>query len=67
LACLAYRKLGNSKKRLGLTVTGTLGVLPSAKSLGLSSVRPLIEQLLQSGIHVGDAVVAEALELAGET
>lgn len=42
-------------KRLGLKVTGTLGVLLRAKTLGLvPAVRPLIEQLRQSGIRLGD-------------
>ncbi len=54
-------------KRLGLTLTGTLGVLLKAKHLGLvPSVAPLIEQLRQAGIRLSDAVVAEALKLAGE-
>jgi predicted nucleic acid-binding protein len=54
-------------KRLGLTLTGTLGVLLRAKNAGLMpSVAPLIEQLLRGGIHLGDAVIAEALKLAGE-
>jgi predicted nucleic acid-binding protein len=54
-------------RRLGLTLTGTLGVLLRAKSTGLiPSVAPLIEQMLRDGIHLGDSVVAEALRLAGE-
>ena len=54
-------------RRLGLTLTGTLGVLLRAKRAGLISViAPLVEQLLQGGIHLGDSVIAEALRLAGE-
>jgi predicted nucleic acid-binding protein len=54
-------------KRVGLRLTGTLGVLHKAKSLGfVPAVEPLINQLLEGGIHLSDAVVAEALELAGE-
>jgi len=54
-------------KRLGLALTGTLGVLLRAKRTGLiSSIAPLIEQLLQGGIHLGDSVIKEALRLAGE-
>jgi predicted nucleic acid-binding protein len=54
-------------KRLGLTLTGTLGILLRSKSAGLiPSVAPLVEQLLRSGIHLSDSVVAEALRLAGE-
>lgn len=54
-------------KRLGLTLTGTLGVLLRAKRAGLvPSIAPLIEQLLRGGIRLGDSVVAEALRLSGE-
>lgn len=54
-------------KRLGLKVTGTLGVLLKAKESGLvPAIKPLIERLMQGGIHLSGAVVAEALRLAGE-
>ncbi len=55
-------------KRLGLKLTGTLGILLEAKRKGyLTSVKPLIEQLVQHGIRLSDTVVAEALRLAGES
>ena len=54
-------------RRVGLRLTGTLGVLLKAKSLGfLTTVEPLVQQLRESGFHLSDAVVAKALELAGE-
>jgi predicted nucleic acid-binding protein len=54
-------------KRVGLRLTGTLGVLLKAKSLGfVPTIAPLIDQLREGGIHLSDAVVAETLELAGE-
>jgi predicted nucleic acid-binding protein len=54
-------------KRLGLKLTGTLGVLLRAKRLGLiPSVSPSIEQLLEGGIRLSDSVISEALSLAGE-
>ena len=54
-------------KRLGLTLTGTLGVLLKAKQNKLlPAVEPLIHTLQQNGIRLGDAVIAEALRLAGE-
>jgi predicted nucleic acid-binding protein len=54
-------------KRLGLKLTGTLGVLVKAKQRGLvPAVKPLIEQLQQSGIRLADFVIDEALQLAGE-
>jgi predicted nucleic acid-binding protein len=54
-------------RRLGLTLTGTLGVLLKAKERRLvPAVGPLISQLRQDGIRLDDALVAEALDLAGE-
>jgi hypothetical protein len=54
-------------KRLGLRLTGTLGVLLKAKQLGLiDTIAPLIEQLRSGGIRLSDDVVATVLELADE-
>ena len=54
-------------KRLGLRLTGTLGVLLKSKQHGLvDSIAPLIEQLRSSGIRLSDALVATVLELADE-
>ena len=54
-------------KRLGLTLTGTLGVLLKAKQNKLiPAIEPLIQTLLQNGIRLGDDVIAEALKLAEE-
>ena len=54
-------------KRLGLKLTGTLGILLRAKQVGLvDAVAPMIEQLRFGGIRLNDALVAEVLALAGE-
>lgn len=54
-------------KRLGMRLTGTLGVLLKAKELGMiGAVAPMIDQLRQGGIRLGDDVVTEVLRLAGE-
>ena len=54
-------------KRLGLTLTGTLGILLKAKQNKLiSAIEPFIQTLQQNGIRLGDDVIAEALRLAGE-
>ncbi len=54
-------------RRLGLTLTGMLGVLLKAKERRLvPAVGPLISQLRQDGIRLDDALVAEVLNLAGE-
>ena len=54
-------------KRVGLTLTGTLGILLKAKERKLlPKVAPVVEELRQGGIWLSDAVVTEALRLAGE-
>jgi uncharacterized protein len=54
-------------KRLGMRLTGTLGVLLRAKQLGMvGAVEPLIDQLRLGGIRLGDDLIAEVLKLAGE-
>jgi predicted nucleic acid-binding protein len=54
-------------KRLGLTLTGTLGVLLRAKQLGhVEAVAPLIDRLRQGGIRLSDMVISEVLALADE-
>ena len=54
-------------KRVGLNLTGTLGILLRAKQLGhVKAVAPLIRRLRQGGIHLSDLVVAEVLALADE-
>jgi predicted nucleic acid-binding protein len=67
LVIIDERMARRHARRLGLRLTGTLGVLLRAKSLGLvPSIEPLIKQLLRGGIRLSDAVVIEALRLAGE-
>ncbi len=54
-------------RRLGLPLTGTLGVLLRAKEQELvTSVGPLIETIRRGGIRLGDSLVEEVLKLAGE-
>jgi predicted nucleic acid-binding protein len=54
-------------RRLGLRLTGTLGVLLKAKEqLLVTEIKPLVEQLQHGGIRLGDAVVVQALKLADE-
>jgi len=53
--------------RMGLTITGVLGVLLRAKEKGLiQDVKPLLEKLQQSGIWLGSVLVEETLRLAKE-
>lgn len=54
-------------RRLGLAVTGTLGILLLAKSSGhLSSVGNAIRALQQRGMWLDEKVIATALRQAGE-
>lgn len=54
-------------RRLGLTITGSLGVLLRAKQSGLiSSIKPLIDQLLAKGFYLSPVLVQRVLEVAGE-
>ena len=54
-------------QRLHLTVTGTVGILLEAKKKGLIDViEPLLNDLRNNGMYLGDAVIVHALQLAGE-
>lgn len=54
--------------RLGLPLTGSIGILLKAKQAGyLAAIKPLLIQLDQSGIHLSHALIAQALRQAGET
>lgn len=54
-------------QRLGMHLTGTMGVLLKAKQRGfISEITPLITDLRDGGIHLGDDVVARVIQLAGE-
>lgn len=51
----------------GLRVIGTGGLLVAAKHRGLiSTVRPMLEQMLAGGYHLGPSLIAECLRRAGE-
>ncbi len=52
---------------LGLTVTGTLGVLLRAKEQGIiERVQPLLDAMERNGFYISPAVGAMVLEQAGE-
>ncbi|MCG8458389.1 MAG: DUF3368 domain-containing protein [Holophagales bacterium] len=54
-------------ERLGLTLTGTLGVLLRAKRQErLSEIGPVVQAIRREGIRLGDALVEEVLAIAGE-
>lgn len=52
---------------LGISFTGTLGVLLRAKAEGhLDRVKPIVDRLQSLGFHLDDTTRAAILELAGE-
>ena len=65
---LDERKARRIALAMGLSVTGTLGILAQAKLSGhLPSVRDAIQTLQQRGIWLDETVVAKVLSLAGES
>lgn len=61
---LAARRCAAS---LNVPVRGTLGLVLTAKQHGtISSARPVLEQLRQSGMYLSDRVLNQALTLIGE-
>ena len=51
----------------GIPVVGTIGIVLRAKQLGVvSSARPLVEALLESGLYLTEDLVRQALGLVGE-
>lgn len=67
LVILDERKARRYAKRLGVSVTGTLGVLLLAKERGLiESIGPLLLSLQEAGLFLHPALIAEVLALAHE-
>ena len=55
-------------KFLGMTVTGTLGVLLRAKREGyIEKIKPLINALISDGLFISDTIIRYVLEESGET
>jgi predicted nucleic acid-binding protein len=53
--------------RLGLRLTGTIGVLIAAKEAGvLPTINPILEKIQTTDFHISQAVLLEALRAAGE-
>lgn len=54
-------------KYLGLTVTGTLGVLLKAKSKGIvQEIAPLLTEMKRNGFYIDSVVEGFVLKQAGE-
>ena len=49
-------------------VIGSVGILLMAKNQGLiPAIKPCLEMIQASEVHLGDSLIAEALQMAGET
>lgn len=56
-----------SAEKLGMNITGTLGVIIRAKKAGiLHSIQPLIDKLRKTDFRVSEELLIEALKIAGE-
>jgi predicted nucleic acid-binding protein len=67
LVILDERLARRHAARLGLKLTGTLGVFLRAKQEGLiARIRPLIDKIQREGIRLSPTVVSRALDLADE-
>ena len=54
-------------KYLGLSVTGTLGVLLKAKKHGIiAKLGPVLEEIKRNGFYIGEELEKLILEQAGE-
>lgn len=61
------RRGRNEAIRLGIRVTGILGILLAAKQQGLvSCIQPLLDDLIANGFWIREELYAELLQLAGE-
>jgi uncharacterized protein len=67
LVIIDERKGRQYARRLGLPLTGTLGVLLLAKEKGLiTTVAPLVQQMQDTGLYFSPDLVSEVLSLARE-
>ncbi len=68
LVLLDDREARLQAKRLGLRVTGTLGILLRARKLGLiGSLREELDKLKETGFRISKSLEEEVLKAAGES
>ena len=64
---LDEKKARGIAERLGLEVIGTVAMLVRAKQKGvISEVKPLLRELQAKGFRLTEALIMDALQLAGE-
>jgi hypothetical protein len=67
LVIIDERKGRRYAQRLGIPVTGTVGVLLLAKEKGLIvALAPLLAELQKAGLYLDSSVITKALSVAGE-
>lgn len=67
LLLLDERRARKVASQHGIPIIGTLGVLGAAKRLGLiSTLRPLIDQMMDQGRYISPALRAQVLRSVGE-
>ena len=67
LLIMDERLVRRHASRLGLTLTGSIGILLKAKQVRhITAIKPLLSQLEQGGIHLSQSPVSKALQEAGE-
>lgn len=67
LIIIDERKARRIAKDIGLTVTGTLGVLVEAKQRGLvKELKPLLDKLIKNEIRISRKLYKDILKLANE-
>ncbi len=67
LLILDDEKARHAAERFHLTITGTLGILVKAKKAGLlQSIKPLIDQIMETDFRLSSTIVQQALSEAGE-
>ena len=61
------RRARDLAQRLGLKIIGTVGILVRAKRSGLLPwIKPLLNELTETGFHLSEDLKREALRMAGE-
>lgn len=54
-------------QQLGIKISGTLGIILSAKKLGvISLVKPIIDKIKKTNFYISENLEAEILYLSGE-
>ncbi len=67
LVLIDDQKARKIAKRLGLNVSGTIGILLSAKKKGIiGEIKPVIDKMRAAGVQISESLYRESLKLADE-